>query len=493
LAGDHAPGGVGKLRATAFDDGLGDAGAPDNPEINLHSIAAMLINLRPCLTVLGILALALAMTLTWGFFSSEALAAALIAWALLLVACSLRDWQWQLPPLLGRSIASHFSFSFSTMLLATAALVLSGLGIDCAELWTPPSESLLLALRIPAGIGFAVLASLAIPFGGSRGRWIWVWVLLLFLAGAALRVGAIVLVPNPIIDVYVVIRDAPDHLWHGQNPYTSPYENPYDVPLHDYDALPAYPPLPFLLALPFRVAGIDVRYANVVCDLAAAAFLFGIAWNRGASLLGALAAGTYLFFPRAPFQIEQAWYEPMLAALLGGGWWLLARGSRLGYVLLGLGLTGKQYGVALLPPLAKALWPHRVALLAGLGIAIAIVILPFYLWDPGAFLDVILFRQLRRPVMESGLTLLNGAQRLLGLSLPPVVMTGLALVVIGWITWRTPMKTAGAGLWLGTALLTFCLCHVQGYFNYYYLCQYLLLVGLVGLGTEKPTGQGMPL
>jgi hypothetical protein len=95
--------------------------------------------------------------------------------------------------------------------------------------------------------------------------------------------------------------------------------------------------------------------------------------------------------------------------------------------------------------------------------------------------------------MEKGLTLLNGAQTLLGLSLPHWTMTTLAAVVIGWLTWRTPAKSAGAGLWLGTALLTFCLCHVQAYFNYFYLCQYLLLLGLVGLGTKKPTDLNLPV
>jgi hypothetical protein len=437
------------------------------------------------------LALALAMTPTWGFYSPGTLAAVLLAWGLLLAGCSLPNWEWQGSPLGGRYLANHFSSSFPTVLLAAGALLLSGAGVWLAEVWTTTTEAQQFALLVPAGIGFGTLASLVLPFSRSSGR-LSVQVLLLFLAGAILRIGAIVIVPNPIIDVYTVLRDAPGHLWQGQNPYTAPYENPYSFPLQSYDVLPAYPPLPFLLALPFRVAGLDVRYANVVCDLAAAAFLVGIASTRGAALLGALAAGTYLFFPRAPFMIEQAWYEPMLAATLGGGWWLLERGRRLGHVFLGLGLTGKQYGVALLPPLAKALWPHWLAFLAGLGIAVIAVILPFFLWDSRAFLHVVLYGQLERPVMENGLTLANGAQLLLGLSLPRSVMTGLAVVVIGWLTWRTPAKGAGAGLWLGTALLTFCLLHTQAYFNYFYLCQYLLLLGMVGLGTEKPSESGPP-
>jgi hypothetical protein len=438
------------------------------------------------------LALAMAMTVTWGFFSPTAMAAVVIAWALLLAACSLPDWQWHVSGWLDRYLARYSSLSFPTLLLGVTALILSGVGVWQADVWTPLEETPRFALSIPAGLGFLILASLLLRGTNSPSRWFWVQVGLLFLAGAALRISAIVLVPNPVIDVFTVLRDAPDHIWHGENPYTARYQNPYDFPPHDYDALPAYPPLPFVVALPFRVAGVDVRYANVVCDLAAAWFLLGIAWNRGAALFGSLAAGTYLLFPRAPFLIEQAWYEPMLAATLGGGWWLLDRGWRLGYVLLGLGLTGKQYGVALLPPLAKALWPHRLGLLAGLAIAAAVMLLPFFLWGPEAFLQVILLRQLQRPVMDNGLTLLNGAQLLLGRSLPHWAMTGLAVVVIGWLTWRTPMKGAGAGLWLGTALLTFCLCHVQAYYNYFYLCQYLLLLGLAGLGTGPP-GRCQPI
>jgi len=180
--------------------------------------------------------------------------------------------------------------------------------------------------------------------------------------------------------------------------------------------------------------------------------------------------------------MEQSWYEPMLAATLGGGLWLVERRYRFGNILLGLGLTGKQYGVVLLPPLVVALRKHWRALLLGIVLACLCVLLPFFLWDPHAFLDVVVFKQLQRPIRDDSLTLQSGAINLAGYQLSQGLLWGVALLLIGWISWRAREPGTGAALWLGTTLLAFCFCHSQGYFNYFYLCQYLWLLGIAGLG-----------
>jgi hypothetical protein len=38
---------------------------------------------------------------------------------------------------------------------------------------------------------------------------------------------------------------------------------------------------------------------------------------------------------------------------------------------------------------------------------------------------------------------------------------------------------------MATTLLTFCLFHTQGYFNYFYLCQYLILLAVPSLVAES--------
>jgi hypothetical protein len=328
-------------------------------------------------------------------------------------------------------------------------------------------------------------------------RGFWLRVLLLFVTGAVLRVSVLYVSPDPVIDVYGWLRDAPGFLLHGQNPYTAEYDSPYGTDrarqwglFMEPESRPAaYPPLPMLLALPFRAAGRDVRWANIVCDLLAALVLFLAGRSRGQTLIGALAAAAYLHAPAAPFLIEQAWYEPMLAALLGGGLLLADRGWQAGYLLLGLGLTGKQYGLFLLPPVLRAQRRCWRSLLLGIAVAGAILFLPFLLWDRGEFLNVILFKHLERPPQTWSLTLLSAAHDLLGLGMSPAVrwVQGTLLVLlIGLITWTAPADGLQAAWWLGTTLLAFCLCHTQGFFNYYYLCEYLLLLGVVGLATREP-------
>jgi hypothetical protein len=65
--------------------------------------------------------------------------------------------------------------------------------------------------------------------------------------------------------------------------------------------------------------------------------------------------------------LENAWYEPMLAALVGGGLLLAERRAWIGHLLIGLGVTGKQFGLPLVLPWWMASRGRRGPMLAGLG------------------------------------------------------------------------------------------------------------------------------
>ena len=375
----------------------------------------------------------------------------------------------------------------TTTLVAAVTLVLAGNGAFFAAVLSDEAKPVpVQVMHAAACVGFVTVASLFLHLGAPEvkwRRWFAVQLLALFAAGAIVRLSAVLAVPEPGIDVYVILRDSTHFLGQGYNPYTT---KPPDI---DYWPYAAYPPLPLLMCLPFEAVGLDVRYANVVCDLLAAVVLVWAGWRRGCPLTGALAAGAYLHFPRAPFMIEQAWYEPMLAALLGGGLLLAESGRRVGSLLLGLGLTGKQYGLAMLPPVLMARRGQWRAVLLGVGVAVAAVLLPFFLWDPKAFLDVVLFKHLDWPIRPDAMTLHTWALYELGWGLPRSLPWALAALLLGWITWRTPATGTGAGLWVGTALFAFVFCHTQGFYNYFYLCEYLLLLGIAGLAVpaqEEP-------
>jgi hypothetical protein len=367
-----------------------------------------------------------------------------------------------------------------------------------AVVWVAASGGLLLLLT------FSLMVwpcSVPVPWFGAR-------LAGLFVLGAALRAGTLYASPDPVVDVFVWLRDAPGHLLQGQNPYAAEYESPYGTERAEIygvdepaDRRPAaYPPLPILLAVPFRAVGADVRWVNVIADLLAAGALFQTARRGGSLLAGALLSGIYLNLPRTPFLIEQAWYEPLLAALLGWGLYLAEWGqAKAGCLLLAFGLSAKQYGLMLLP----AVWRGRRREWPCLALALAVVVggvfLPFFLWGPKDFLSIVLFKHLNRPPQYASLTLLSGLHDLFSLDGPRWAAFLPGLLLIGWLAWRTPPGGTATGLWMGTSLLVFCLCHSQGYFNYFYLCQYLWLLGIAGCvrcgyqpASAGPSVQGSP-
>ncbi len=496
---------------------------------------------RDALALLAVVVLSWAVAPSGGMYTHVGALLAFVGWGLAVAACLLPEGSWRVGPhfrdkLLTRSlalllvlaafesvrksdpVAGGLAAAAALLLvlalrgvvklpdtpllacLAAAALLLSGNGLLKAEVLYGASKDEQTPLLAAAGalgalacVGWLFNRVVASP-RGSRAL-----LLLVFGAGFLLRAGGILGSPDPVVDVLVCLRDAPDHLLEGRNPYTADYHDVYDTdraralgvgaPLA-HAVYPAYLPTPLLVALPFRAAGLDPRWANVVCDLLAALALYAAAARRG-PLFSALLTSLYLLMPRAPFLIEQAWYEPMIAAALGGGLLLAGRGRRAGFLLLGLGLTAKQFGLPMLFPLAWAHRRSRLAFVLGL-VAAGAVALPFLLWDPLPFLDVVLFAHLKRPPTPDSITLPNAALQMLGVALPRLpLLVGAAALIVG-ITAKTRATAAGAALGAGAALLTFCLVHTQGYFNYFYLCQYLLLLGLSGgaLGERRPAGSG---
>lgn len=320
--------------------------------------------------------------------------------------------------------------------------------------------------------------------------------LLTIIFGFTTRALTLQASPDPVIDVQALLRDGADHILAGRNPYVQAIESPYGTERASRfgieeppDPRPAgYPPLPLLLSIPPRWFGADVRWSNVVADVLAGLAMAFLAWRRKTLALGVVAMATHLNAVRVPFIIEQAWYEPMLAALLGWGLALAdpAVGFRRGgYLLIGLGLTGKQFGLPLLWPLAVAHRRHWRLWAVGIGLGL-LLMLPWFLAEPSAFLEIVLWKHLQRPVQYGSITVASFLHHQCGIELPRQVGWGLALAVIGAIGLVTPRESAASALGLGTALLAFCLLHTQGYPNYFYLTQYLWLFGFVASLPPRP-------
>ena len=389
----------------------------------------------------------------------------------------------------------HSPRSASETLAVSAAMLLAGYALLVAVyLFGPQAANRTILLTASAGLGFAVAVSWL--FAGND----WWRIILAFIAGLGLRVGGIIPSPDPVIDVFTLLDQGPEKILKGVNPYDSDFVSPYAserARQHNIE-LPAelrpagYPAQPYWMALPLKALGIDVRYANVIADLLAAMAIVAMAWRWNAIRPGGIAATIYLTLPRVPFVIEQAWYEPMIACCLGWGLVMIVRERRLGFLILGAGLTAKQFGVPMLVPLAINLRRRGAWLTWGL-FAGAALSLPFILWNPTAFYETVLARHFGHPPRTDAITIWALAYHQFGVVLAggPLMLIGLSLIAgCSWSSRNERPELLAATV--GTVLITFCLFHTKGFFNYYYLGQYLLLLSLPELFSTESADHRTP-
>lgn len=455
----------------------------------------MTLPLRPLLALLASYVLVLSLQSSWGFFSTRAFLGAMAALVLAWTAC-------QLPDRPGKTL--HFRkgtqialdmvlpiFSFCTITLfvvaamSTQLMYADGRVPGWSLAWYPilASVALLLCLRAdwrqePTSWGYPLVLAAA------------------FSLVLACRTDVLMRSPNPVIDVFAWLRDSADHLLAGQNPYTHSIETPYGTSRAFHYGVceppdprpPAYPPIPILVSAVPRIVKWDVRWANIIAELLAAGAMAGVGWRRERPWLGLAAAVTFLNLPRSTWIIEQAWYEPMLAALYGLGFWLSDYSGWRRYVggmMLGLGLTAKQFGLPLLFSVAGPLRLQWRSLLIGLAAA-GLIMVPFIVAAPGDFFEIVVAKHMNRPPQYHSLTIGTAAFQWLNVSVPRWLTWWLAVALILSVSWRRADRPAVAALATGTSLLAFSLCHTQGYPNYFYLCNFLWLFAFVALLASSP-------
>jgi Glycosyltransferase family 87 len=287
--------------------------------------------------------------------------------------------------------------------------------------------------------------------------------------------------PSPRIDVWVSLQQASDGLAHGANAYAMTWQHSYGVT----DTF-AYLPWTLVLLAPGRWLFGDVRWALMAWTLVAAAAMLALGrWrNRTAWATAAL----LLLMPGTTTQVEQAWTEPLLLALVAL-WALLVSRDRAWWAVLplALALASKQHIVLLLPLLA--LWPRfgwrRTA--AAVGLAAALVA-PWVIASPGDFRHDTVTALLHFWPIRTANTLYLAAIHELHRT-PPFWLTGLVvLAVVGVsaaaIRRRRP-DLAEVLRWCALVLFVANLVNKQAFYN-----QFWLVAGLVLLSVAVPDGPG---
>ncbi len=297
----------------------------------------------------------------------------------------------------------------------------------------------------------------------------------------ALATVAIVGDPAPKIDVWVVLQQGSDGLARGDNLYTQEWTGSPGV----QDFFPYLPWMAVLVA-PGRWLGGDVRWALLVWTLVLCAGLWALA--RGAAERAAAVSAVLVLAPGTLTQIDQAWTEPVLAALLV--WWavLVRRGHAWWAVVpLALACASKQH-LALLAPVLLAWRPFGVARTLVTGGATALLVLPWVLADAGAFFgDTVTTLLQFHPIRFANtwyLYFLNEWGVTLPFAVTGAAMVGVVAAAV-YAVWRRQPPVAEVLRWLALVLAVANLVNKQAFYNQFWLVGALVAASLA-LPREEP-------
>jgi hypothetical protein len=219
----------------------------------------------------------------------------------------------------------------------------------------------------------------------------------LWIAAVALASGVILRYANirhiPIEpargDMLPLVQGALANLLAGRDPYMT-YAMPWEVPL-------TYLPLTWLAYAPAYLSGIDIRWTNVVAEVAVLGAVVFVARQAGArretAANFALLLWSWLFLSPTVTHWDLATSAPISWAAIA---WTLAlvitSRHELAALVLGLAAATTPLIVVFGPLIALCWW--RAAGLFGMarrlliaGIVVAALVLPWLLWGPAPFLD----------------------------------------------------------------------------------------------------------
>ncbi len=122
-----------------------------------------------------------------------------------------------------------------------------------------------------------------------------------------LAVFTIITSPSPIVDVFVVLKEAPINLLQGINPYnTSHYTQIYSNKIIDYVG---YLPFSFIYTMPFVLIFKDPRYATIFSNLISALLIYKLFKKNNNTQIGYIIF-TFLFLPRSFYILEHMYLDP---------------------------------------------------------------------------------------------------------------------------------------------------------------------------------------
>ncbi|GGL22587.1 hypothetical protein H9L10_06885 [Phycicoccus endophyticus] len=329
------------------------------------------------------------------------------------------------------------------------------------------------ALTVTTGAGVACAGLLLAPGRRARGAALGVAALAHVVVGALTVLGD----RAPRIDVWVILQQGADVTGRLGNVYTAQWSGSPGVQDHF-----TYLPWMAVLTAPGRWLAGDVRWALLAWGLVLLAGLWALAGGRSGTGRAAAGAAVLVLAPGTLTQVDQAWTEPVLAALLV--WWaaLVRRGHAWWAVLpLALACASKQH-LALLAPVLLVWRPFGWRRTLATGALATVLVLPWVLASPTAFVEDTVTTLLGFHPIRFANTWYLFFLHEYGVSLPFAV-TGTAMAgavgIAAWVVYRRRPPVEELLRWLALVLAVANLVNKQAFYNQFWLVAVLVLASLV--------------
>src|SRR5205807_2081503 len=103
------------------------------------------------------------------------------------------------------------------------------------------------------------------------------------------------------------------------------------------------------------------------------------------------------------------------------------------------------------------------------------IMLPWLLWSPHDFLDIVVFQHMTKAPGFHSLTVISAWRDLTGWYPPPATLWLICGPLLLLIAYRSPRAGPASALATGTALMTYVVFSPVGFMNYFLPVQYLWL------------------
>jgi len=200
---------------------------------------------------------------------------------------------------------------------------------------------------------------------------------------------------NPVVDTFVILKEAPQKLLLGQNPYDSIYSKVYKEIQPNYFS---YLPLGIIYFLPFVYFLQDPRFGLVIAMIGTFLIINRLQKKNSHKYLY---SSLVLFAPRSFYMLEHAYLDTLIFFLFVLGLYFHMKGkNRLFSLTLSCFFLMKQNMIVLLPLYIKRLLKKKSGVVFFLIPFISVI--AFFVWNPQAFVkNIITVNQPNNLIMKT--------------------------------------------------------------------------------------------